>query len=389
MSAAAPAPPPDLLIVGGGPAGLAAAIGARLAGLSAVVLDRARPPIDKACGEGLMPDGVAALRRLGVEPAHLGGHPFRGIRYLDDSAGAEAAGEFPGGAAGLGLRRTRLHAALVRRAEEVGVELRWGTAVEGLVEVGGRFAAATAAGTVTGRVLVAADGLRSRLRRAAGLAAAPARRRRFGVRRHFRLAPWSDEVEVWWADGREAYVTPAGDGEVGVAILWSPDRSPDRHPSRGGFDEQLAAFPRLAARLAGAEAASKDRGAGPFHQRVRAVRRGNLVLLGDAAGYLDALTGEGLALAFHQAAALVEAVAGGDLDRYARAHRRLHRLPDAMTALLLAVERHPRLRRRMVRALAAEPALFSRLLGVHARSLPLSEFGMRGAVRLAWELARA
>jgi flavin-dependent dehydrogenase len=385
VSAAASATPPDLLIVGGGPAGLAAAIGARLAGLTAVVLDRARPPIDKACGEGLMPDGVAALRRLGVEPPHLGGHPFRGIRYVDDSAGAEAAGEFPGGATGLGLRRTRLHAALVRRAEEVGVELRWGTAVEGLVDEGSRFAAATAAGPVAGRVLVAADGLRSRLRREAGLAAAPARRRRFGVRRHFRLAPWSDEVEVWWADGREAYVTPAGDGEVGVAILWSPDRD----PNRGGFDDQLAAFPRLAARLAGAAAASKDRGAGPFHQRVRAVHRGNLLLLGDAAGYLDALTGEGLALAFHQAAALVEAVASGDLDRYTRAHRRLHRLPDAMTALLLAVERRPRLRRRMVRALAAEPALFSRLLGVHARSLPLSDFGMRGAVRLAWELARA
>jgi len=132
----------------------------------------------------------------------------------------------------------------------------------------------------------------------------------------------------------------------------------------------------------------RDRGAGPFRQRARAVRRGNLVLLGDAAGYLDAITGEGLSLAFHQAEALVEAVVAGDLGRYARACRRLRRLPDAMTALLLAVERRTWLRRRMVRALAAEPALFSRLLGVHARSLPLSDFGMRGAVRLAWGLAR-
>jgi flavin-dependent dehydrogenase len=121
---------------------------------------------------------------------------------------------------------------------------------------------------------------------------------------------------------------------------------------------------------------------------VRAVRRRNLVLLGDAAGYLDAITGEGLALAFHQAEALVAAAAGGDLGRYASAHRRLHRLPDAMTAVLLAVERRPRLRRRMIHALAAEPALFSRLLGVHARSLPWSDFGMRGAMRLAWGLAR-
>lgn len=383
---------PDLLIVGGGPAGLAAAIGARLAGLSATVVDRARPPIDKACGEGLMPDGVAALRRLGVEPASLGGWPFRGIRYLDEAAGAEAAGAeaagtFPAGA-GLGLRRTRLHAALVHRAEEVGVDLRWGVAARGLREEGGRFAVDTDDGPLAGGVVVAADGLRSRLRRWAGLDGRPARRRRFGVRRHFHLRPWGDEVEVWWADDCEAYVTPAGAEEVGVAILWSPGER-EGTGGRGGFDALLARFPRLAARLAGAPAASRDRGAGPFHQRARAVRRGNLLLVGDAGGYLDAVTGEGLALAFHQAAALVEAVAAGDLGRYPAACRRLRRLPDATTALLLAVERRPRLRHRMVRALAAEPALFSRLLGVHARSLPLSDFGMRGAVRLARELARA
>ena len=390
---------PDLVIVGGGPAGLAAAIGARLAGLSAVVLDRGRPPIDKACGEGLMPDGVAALRRLGVEPGRLGGHPFRGIRYLDEAAGVEAAGEFPSGGARLGLRRTRLHAALVRRAEEVGVELRWAVAVERLVQDGERFAVETAGGPLAGGVVVAADGLRSRLRRWAGLAGLPGRRHRFGVRRHFRRAPWADEVEVWWADGCEAYVTPAGVEEVGVAILWSPDDrvgeaaaagagKASQGEGRRAFDALFGRFPRLAARLAGAEAASRDRGAGPFRQRARAVRRGNLVLLGDAAGYLDAITGEGLSLAFHQAEALVEAVVAGDLGRYARACRRLRRLPDAMTALLLAVERRTWLRRRMVRALAAEPALFSRLLGVHARSLPLSDFGMRGAVRLAWGLVR-
>ena len=149
--------------------------------------------------------------------------------------------------------------------------------------------------------MVAADGLLSRLRRGAGLDGPPARRRRFGVRRHFRRAPWADEVEVWWADGCEAYVTPAGAEEVGVAILWSPDERGGEadaaasggragcggapSPESGGraFDALFARFPRLAARLAGAEATSRDRGAGPFHQRVRAVRRGNLVLLGDAA----------------------------------------------------------------------------------------------------------
>ena len=112
--------PADLAIVGGGPAGLATAIEARLAGLSVAVLDRRRPPLDKACGEGLMPDAVSRLAALGVEVA---GRPFRGIRYLDGATAAE--GTFPG-PPGMGVRRTALHAALVRRAEEVGVALRWG-----------------------------------------------------------------------------------------------------------------------------------------------------------------------------------------------------------------------------------------------------------------------
>jgi flavin-dependent dehydrogenase len=439
------------------------AIGARLAGATATVLDRRAPPIDKACGEGLMPDGVAALARLGIEPAQLGGRPFRGIRYVDrgrdGGEGTEARGEFPGGAGrgGLGVRRTRLHAALARRAAEVGVDARWGVTVRGLVrgdpaprrdggcEIaredspaggrsgGDRFAVATDDGPLAGRWLVAADGLHSPLRRWAGLDGPPARRRRFGVRRHFRIAPWSDCVEVWWARGCEAYVTPVAADEVGVALLWSagetedpadgepsdddsaqagppasddppatppsasppraatwdpPPRSSLRTPARPTFPRLLAAFPRLAARLAGAPAVSRDRGAGPLERRPRAVWRGNLALVGDASGYLDAITGEGLALAFHQAEALVEALRGGDLAPYAAAHRRLRRLPDAFIALLLAVERRPWLRRRMIRALAAEPALFSRLLGVHARSVPLAEFGVRGAARLAWGLAR-
>jgi flavin-dependent dehydrogenase len=213
--------------------------------------------------------------------------------------------------------------------------------------------------------------------------------RRFGVRRHYRLAPWSERVEVWWADGLEAYVTPVAADQVGVAMLWSPDAWEARHGEAADFDRLLAAVPRLAERLRGAEPASSDRGAGPLHQRVRAVTAPGLALVGDAGGYLDAITGEGLSLAFHQAEALAAAVRAGDLAAYARAHRRLARLPDALTALLLAVERRPRLRRRTLRALAAEPTLFARLLGVHSRTLPLRDFGFSGALRLALGLARS
>ena len=105
----------DLIVAGGGPAGLATALYAHRAGLHAVVCEPRPAPIDKACGEGLMPGAVRALRELGVEPA---GMPFLGIRYLNGSASAEAA--FRGGP-GLGVRRTALSAALRAAVEDAGI----------------------------------------------------------------------------------------------------------------------------------------------------------------------------------------------------------------------------------------------------------------------------
>ncbi len=361
----------DLLVVGGGPAGLATAIRARLAGLDATVIDRFHPPIDKACGEGLMPDAVARLREIGVEPR---GSVIRGIRYVDGDLAAE--GTFPQ-TGGLGVRRLDLHEALVDRAEDLGVELRWGVSAKGLDGDG----VETDQGTIRTRWIVGADGLLSRVRLWAGLAGEPGPLRRFGVRRHFALAPWTDCVEVHWGPDCEAYVTPVGPDRLGIALLWSGKAS--------GFDELIEHFPVLRDRLADAPEISRDRGAGPLHQKIRSVWRNNVALVGDASGYLDAITGEGMAVAFHQTAALVEALVAEDLDRYAAAHRRISRLPDFMTSMVLALERRPRLRRRALRALAAEPALFSRLLGIHGRTLPARDLGLDGALKLAWRLVAA
>ena len=377
-------PAADLVVVGGGPAGLATALGARQAGFDVVVLDRSRPVIDKACGEGLMPDAAAHLRGLGVELGPGDSFPFRGIRYLDGEVLAE--GTFPG-AGGLGVRRLALHQALVRRAEEAGVRLLWGVKAQGLASgAGGSYEGIeTDQGLIRARWIAGADGLLSKVRRWADLEKGPGglseKSRRFGVRRHYTLAPWSDFVEVYWGPGCEAYVTPVGPELVGVAMLWSGEKL--------GFDDLLERFPALRERLAGAPHASRDRGAGPLHQRVRGVHRANLALVGDAAGYLDAITGEGLAVAFHQSAALIAVLRQGSFAGYAAASRRIHRLPDAMTSLMLSLERRPWLRARAVRALAAEPALFSLLLGIHGRLLPARSLGFDGALRLAWRLVAA
>lgn len=365
----------DVLVVGGGPAGLATAIAGRLAGLEVAVVERAEPPIDKACGEGLMPDGLARLGYLGVRLDPREQQPFYGIRYLDGVVVAE--GRFPG-VHGAGVRRLELHRAMVKRAEEVGVRLLWKTRVLGLAA--GARGVETTAGVLTGHWIVGADGLRSRVRGWIGLEGPPCRTRRFGVRRHFAVAPWTDLVEVYWADRCEAYVTPVSDGVVGVALLWSAKKA--------GFDELMESFPALRERLGRAPAASRDRGAGPLAQRPRGVVRGRVALVGDASGYVDAITGEGLSLALHQAPVLIEAIRRGDLSSYARRHRRLGRWANVLTELLLWVEARPALRRRVIRGLASDPVLFARILAVHSGARPVRSLGLTSAPRLLWRLVR-
>lgn len=351
----------DLVIVGGGPAGLAAAIHGAQRGLSSVVIEQRPLPLDKACGEGIMPAGVAALQRMGVDVPLWGRAPFIGIRYVDGATVAE--GRFAGGP-GWGVRRTALVEGMVSRARALGVELLYGCHVEGWQRSAGGVSVATARGSMTGRLLVGADGLHSRIRRAAGLERPWRGRRRFGMRRHFTLPPWSPFVEVYWVDNAEAYITPAGPDRVGVALLWD---------GRGGsFDDLLARFPAVRERLGDAPAETEVRGAGPFRQGVRRRYADRVALVGDSAGYLDALTGEGLTLAFHSAEALADTLArGAHLAAYERAYRRLSRIYYHLTALVLALGNRPSPRHLMVSVLARHPNLFSHVLTVNGGTQPL------------------
>lgn len=333
----------DILVAGGGPAGLAAAIRAASAGLEAVVVEPRPTPVDKACGEGIMPSGVAALRALGVTPA---GRELRGIRYIEGSRHAEAAFR---GAPGLGVRRTELHTALHRRAQELGVRVVTGR----VTQVRQGPDSVTAAG-LTARWLIAADGLHSPLRRALGLEHPGSAPRRYGLRRHYATAPWTDLVEVHWSRHGEAYVTPVGECLVGVAVLSRHRRPHERH---------LAAFPELADRLTGQEA-GPVRGAGLLRRRASAPRTGRVLLAGDAAGYVDALTGEGIALAAATASAAVDCLAAGRPEAYPAQWARLTRRHRLLTAALLGAAGRPWSAGLIVPAAQRLPALFG--AAVHA-----------------------
>ena len=352
----------DLVIVGAGPAGLALAIESASRGLSTVVLERRALPCDKACGEGLMPSGVRSLEALGIR-ALLSDDDcsaFHGIRYLQED-GSTAEARFPDGG-GLGVRRVALSTAMATRARAAGADIQERTALREHARTDRGFALTTDQGALEARMLVAADGLGSRLRSAEGLGVHASYRRRYGMRRHFRVAPWSSFVEVHFAPNLEAYVTPVGRERVGVAFLWEHGRLVDK-PS---FEALLALFPAIAARLRQAEPDSEVMGAGPLERRARGQVTDQFALLGDAAGYVDALTGEGLSLAFKCAAILGELLpralaAGGHratLVPYQRAFQRLFRRYAWLTRALLMLARRPDTRRRMVRWLGKHPAVF-------------------------------
>ena len=340
----------DVFVIGGGPAGLATALAARKLGFDVVLADRAQPPIDKACGEGLMPDALDALRQIGVNLGCGHGAPFRGIRFLDEKLEAEAS--FPKDSFGLGIRRTELHRILVEHARDAGIVTLWGRNVEGLdpngVVVDGQ--------TVCCRWIVGADGFHSRVRRWAGAAAVWNGARRIGLRQHYRVRPWTDFVEVYWRNGCQAYVTPIGVDEVCVALVGTGEiRVPDLNDM----------FPVLASHLSGAEPVGPVRGAVSMSAKLRSAVSGRIALVGDASGSVDAVTGEGLGLAFRQANRLATALASGDLGRYDTSHRRMGRMPRLMAQILLRLDGNDGLRRMAFRKLAAHPRIFSSLLAVH------------------------
>lgn len=337
----------ELLIAGGGPVGLVAAIEARLVGVSVIVVEPREGAIEKACGEGLMPGAVPELARIGVDPR---GMPLAGIVYRDEVRRVEH--RFESGQ-GRGVRRTVLHGDLRARAEELGAEF-----VVGRVDELEQDAKGVTAVGLRARWLFGADGLHSTVAGLVGLARpAPRARRRFGQRRHYAMAPWSDFVEVTWTSLGELYVTPIDQEVVGVAVL----------ARRGAhYDDVIAASPSIAGRLRTAAPISPIRGAGPFRQRTRARVAGRVLLVGDASGYVDALTGEGLRIGFAQARAAVAAVTRDDPARYEVDWERETRDFRRLTNTLVRLATSP-VRGLVVPAAARMPAVFSRAVETLAR----------------------
>jgi len=364
----------DVLVVGAGPAGIATAIAASLKGLRVTVADSRRPPIDKPCGEGLLPEAVKALQCLGIGLDSKRAFALTGFRFSDEDSTATAT--IVAGPA-FGIRRTALHDLLVKRAIEVGVKFMWGASVSefqlGRARISGAF--------VSFRWLVGADGQNSAVRKWAHLEPRGAKRSRFGFRRHFSVSPWTDLVEVYWGERCQMVITPTAPEEVCVSVFSSD--------SRVRIDEALVQFPLAARCLQEARGATPEQGAITALDRARAVVRGSVALVGDASCTVDGIAGQGMSLAFQQAAHLADALAREDLARYESAHKQISVLPARMTRLLLLMDRSTLLRKKALRLFARRPEIFSRMIGMHTSSWTEEAFRTRDMFDLSWRVLRA
>ena len=343
---------PQVVIVGGGPVGLACAIFAAQAGLTALVLESGVSDGDKACGEGLMPGVKPLLDELGIDPPGLA---LVGVSYRQNEVSVDH--RFPD-TPGRGVRRTVLIDALRARADELGIERRLSRVSTVQVDPESVSLGLTDGSTVHAAYVVACDGLHSTVARELGLITpSPKRGRRYGLRQHFSTPPWSSFIEVYYAGSSELYITPVDSTTVGVAVLG---------PKGVNLSDTINQVPEVQHRLAGVASASSLRGAGPFPHRVRKAQVGRVLLVGDAAGYVDAITGEGLRVGFAQAREAIHAIATERPGSYPRRWRAVTREFRVLTRGLVMVASSP-LRGSIVPLARALPRVFGLVVDRLAR----------------------
>ena len=363
-----------VLVVGAGPAGLATAIAAAQKGLRVTIADARRPPINKPCGEGLLPKAVEALRSLGIELNSRLGFPLEGFRFSDKTHCASAA--MVRGSA-FGVRRTMLHELLVARAAKAGVDFCWGARVSDFWDGGAR---------INGKLvhfdwLVGADGQNSAVRKWARLTGFLPGRKRFGFRKHYSISPWSRFVEVHWGEHCQMVVTPTRADEVCVSFFTSDPRV--------RIDCALPQFPEIAKRLEEAKVATPEQGTPVGLMSARRPVRGHVALVGDAACAVDGIAGHGLSLGLQGAQYLGEALALGNLRCYAAAHRKIASLPARMTRLLLLMDSSSLVRRKTLRLFENKPELFSRMISLHTGEPKDATFDAKDVVHLGWRVLLA
>ncbi len=363
-------PDVDVAVAGAGPAGVAAALFAAREGLRVAIFDRAAFPRDKPCGEGLMPSGRRLLAELGVEDAmRASGAPsLRGIVFgvLGRSPAAVPFPAHMAGDLGFGVRRLSFDAMLVDRLRaDPRIAFHAETPVDRVICGNGAPSIRSPVGDLRARFVVLADGLRSPLRHQLGWTVGPRPPHRYGIVGHWKTeGPTDPWVRITVDDGFEVYDGPVAGGERLVALLCHRRRMRAfAGDLRRRYREAvMAARPQLAR----AEMSGEVAAVGPFRYGATTVARDRIFLVGDASGFVDPISGEGLAAGLAQARALARSLSHPDPESaYRRTHRLLTRDPRRVARLLLFFTRTPARTARGMQGLKRAPAAMGKMLGVN------------------------
>ncbi len=361
----------QVIVVGGGPVGSVLAMLLGRSGIRTLVLEKAAFPRDKPCGEGLMPGGVAVLERLGIDLAREGFPPLGGIAYRALDGGA-AFGAFRSGPglpeSGFGVRRLRFDALLAERAAATpNVELRTGNAVDAIERRGDGFRLRSAGAWLTAEQVVGADGLRSTVRQLLGWSTPSAPPHRHALVGHLAVPRHRvREVIVTLLPANEVYLTPSGPDELLAVVLGPPGSL--RTPAMSVLDSYRSTVATAHPEFAGAKC-GRIRGAGPFRVGSRTVAAGGAFLVGDAAGFLDPITGDAMSAGFRAAAHLAGLLAGpvpSAEARYRRWFAAQWRTRSLVTAIALGISRSPWLARRALGGLGRHADALEPLLEVNS-----------------------
>lgn len=343
-----------IAVVGGGPIGLYTSIALAKKGYHVDVFEKREWPVDKACGQGIMNYGVELLKKVGM--AFEVSKEINGIKFIEDD-GLELQGNFLKPV--LGVERKRLSDELFELASnESNIKLHSHSKIESIALNGNEALLSINGSEHTFDYVFACDGLNSFVRDSLNLTLSRRGDLRRGARVHYKIKPWSNYVEVYWANGIEAYVTPVSNESVEIAYLWYDSRV---DTGRDLKERILRRFPKLEQKLKYGEELNDFKASPLFSKYSKKIRKGNIFFIGDSFYFLDGITGDGISLGLHSADIITK-----NFENFSKIE--ILKINLAITKywiyvkLLLFLSSKPSLRKKAIKLLKYNKSMFEILL---------------------------